>query len=68
MTDQERYERAVQIVRENGRPGLSMLMRGLQISYNTAASLLEQMEDEGLITGMQPDGHRRLIDSKGGDA
>lgn len=61
MTDQERYERAVEIVRENGRPGLSMLMRGLQINYNAAVRLLDQMEQAGVITCMQPDGNRRLI-------
>lgn len=64
MTDQERYDRAVQIVREAGKPGLSMLMRGLQVSFNTAARLMDQMEQAGVISAMQPDGNRVLLKDK----
>lgn len=62
MSDQEQYERAVRIVRDAGKPGLSMLMRGLQIHFNAAARLMDQMEQAGVVTPMQPDGNRRLID------
>lgn len=61
MSNQEQYERAVQIVRQAGRPGLSMLMRGLQIHFNAAARLMDQMEQAGVVTPVQPDGNRRLI-------
>ena len=61
MTDQEQYERAVQIIRAAEKPGLSILMRELNISYNAAARLFVQMEDAGVVTCIQPDGNRRLI-------
>ena len=62
MSNQEQYERAVQIVRQAGRPGLSMLMRGLQVHFNAAARLMDQMEQAGVVTSIHPDGNRRLIE------
>lgn len=64
MTDQQRYDEAVRIVREAGKPGLSMLMRGLQVSFNTASRLMDQMEQAGVISAMQPDGNRVLLKDK----
>jgi S-DNA-T family DNA segregation ATPase FtsK/SpoIIIE len=61
MNDQKQYELACQIVRDAGKPGLSMLMRGLNVGFNTAARLMDQMEQAGIISKMQPSGERHLI-------
>jgi DNA segregation ATPase FtsK/SpoIIIE, S-DNA-T family len=57
---QELYERAVSIVRREGRPSTSYLQRRLTIGYSRAASLIERMERERVI-GPAAEGGRRQV-------
>ena len=43
-------ERARELARENPRLSISLLQRRLHIGYPRAARLMEQLEDEGLVT------------------
>ena len=43
------YEDALAIVRESGKASASYLQRRLQIGYNRAARIIEEMEDRGII-------------------
>ena len=43
------YEEALTIVRESGKASASYLQRRLQIGYNRAARIIEEMEDRGII-------------------
>lgn len=61
MTSTEQYDRAVQIIFAHGKPSLSQLMRQLGINYNAAAYLLHQMEKDGIISCVNPDGGRLLL-------
>ena len=57
------YEKAVAIVKEHNKPSIAFVQRTLNIGYNQAARLLEQMEQAGLITAMSPSGTRLLVKS-----
>jgi DNA segregation ATPase FtsK/SpoIIIE, S-DNA-T family len=46
----EKYEAAVQIVKETRQVSISMIQRKLRIGYNRAARLVEIMEREGLVS------------------
>lgn len=45
----ELYDRAVQVVTENGSASISMVQRRMRIGYNRAARLVERMETEGIV-------------------
>ncbi len=47
--DTELYRRAVQIVRSTRKASTSFIQRQLQIGYNSASRLIEQMERDGII-------------------
>ena len=55
------YQQAVQIVLAEKRPTTSYIQRRLKIGYNKAASLIEQMEQEGIITTPNNQGKREII-------
>jgi recombination associated protein RdgC len=59
----ELYDKAVEIVMENQKASISLIQRHLRIGYNAAARLLEQMETHGLVSPMQPDGKRQILES-----
>jgi S-DNA-T family DNA segregation ATPase FtsK/SpoIIIE len=52
--DDELYQRAVAVVRQERRGSTSLVMRRLQIGYNQAARFIARMEQEGVI-GSPPD-------------
>ncbi|WMD23721.1 DNA translocase FtsK [Achromobacter seleniivolatilans] len=54
------YTNAIKIVRQYGRPSISLVQRHLRIGYNRAARLLEAMETAGLVSAMQSNGSREL--------
>ncbi|MDI6751591.1 MAG: DNA translocase FtsK [bacterium] len=61
----EMYEKALSIVGLTGYASTSMIQRKLKIGYNRAASLLEKMEEEGIVG--PPDGSKPreiLVDIK----
>lgn len=61
--DGELYDKAVEIVMQEQRASISLIQRHLKIGYNAAARLLEQMETNGLVSPMQPDGMRKILES-----
>ena len=46
----EKYEAAVQIVKETRQVSISMIQRKLRIGYNRAARIVEIMEREGIVS------------------
>ncbi len=61
MIDKNQYERACQIILKAEKPGLSILMRELNVGFNTAAWLLDQMEEAGIVSKIQPSGERHIL-------
>jgi S-DNA-T family DNA segregation ATPase FtsK/SpoIIIE len=62
------YQQAVQIVLRDRKATTSYIQRRLQIGYNRAASLIERMEQEGVVGQANHAGKREiLIDAGGGD-
>ena len=57
----ELYEKAVSIVIKNQKVSTSFVQRYLQIGYNRAARIVEQMEEEGLISEASHSGKRTVI-------
>ncbi len=55
------YDQAVQVVLKNRRASISSVQRHLRIGYNRAARLLEQMEQAGMVSAMQPNGNREIL-------
>jgi recombination associated protein RdgC len=55
------FEAAKVMLEEQGFATISMLQRQLSIGYNRAARILEQMEADGFVGPLQPDGTRQLV-------
>ena len=55
------YADAVAFVRESGRASISVVQRKLMIGYNRAARMIERMEAEGVVTPMNSNGAREVI-------
>jgi DNA segregation ATPase FtsK/SpoIIIE, S-DNA-T family len=55
------YHDAVQIVRRDGKASTSYIQRQLQIGYNRAARIIEQMETEGIISKPTATGKREIL-------
>ena len=62
----EMYKQALEIVTEAGQVSISMLQRRLKIGYNRAATIVEQMEREGIVGESQGAGKPREVISPGG--
>ncbi len=56
------YVQAVAVVTEARRASTSFLQRKLQIGYNRAARLIEQMEAEGIVTPPNHSGKREVLE------
>jgi recombination associated protein RdgC len=59
--DDALYEQAVAVVRANQRASISLVQRHLRIGYNRAARLLEEMERKGVVSPMESNGNRTLL-------
>jgi len=57
----ELYDRAVAIVAQDGRASTSYIQRKLQIGYNRAARIMEQMEEEGVVSPANNAGKREVL-------
>lgn len=57
----ELYDRAVAIVIQDGKASTSYVQRRLQIGYNRAATLIEKMEQEGVISAANHAGKREIL-------
>ena len=55
------YDRAVAVVLRDKKVSTSYVQRRLQIGYNRAASLIERMENEGLISSPNHAGKRDIL-------
>ncbi len=58
------YDQAVAIVTRDGRASTSYVQRRLSIGYNRAARLIEQMEEEGVISAPNHAGKREILAGK----
>ncbi len=62
------FDEAVEIVRRDRRATTSYLQRRLGIGYNRAASLIERLEDEGVIGPAGRGGKREILIGEAEDA
>lgn len=58
------YDQAVAIVTRDGRASTSYVQRRLQIGYNRAARLIEEMEEQGVISAPNHAGKREVLAGK----
>ncbi|WP_305986698.1 DNA translocase FtsK [Roseibium sp. MMSF_3544] len=61
----ELYDKAVAIVLRDKKASTSYVQRRLSIGYNRAASLIERMEQEGLISAANHAGKREILVQNG---
>jgi S-DNA-T family DNA segregation ATPase FtsK/SpoIIIE len=59
------YGQAVEIVLKDRKPTASYLQRRLNIGYNRAASLIERMEEEGIVGAPGRTGRREILADAG---
>ena len=55
------YDRAVRLVAEKGEASISLIQRHLKIGYNRAASLMEEMEKQGVVAQQTGTTKRRAV-------
>jgi S-DNA-T family DNA segregation ATPase FtsK/SpoIIIE len=55
------YQQAVQVVMRDRKASTSYIQRRLQIGYNRAASLMERMEQEGVVGQPNHAGKREIL-------
>ena len=55
------YQQAVQIVERDKKASTSYIQRRLQIGYNRAASIMERMEQEGIVGQANHAGKREIL-------
>jgi len=60
-SDGDLFDRAVEIVRRDRKASTSYLQRRLSIGYNRAATLIERMEKEGVISEANAAGKREIL-------
>jgi len=63
-TDNEKdelYNKAVEIIKAEGKASTSFLQRKLQIGYNRAARIMEMMEKEGIVGQANHVGKREIL-------
>ena len=57
----ELYDKAVDIIKSEGKASTSFLQRKLQIGYNRAARIMETMEKEGIVGQANHVGKREIL-------
>ena len=57
----ELYNKAVEIIKAEGKASTSFLQRKLQIGYNRAARIMETMEKEGIVRQANHVGKREIL-------
>lgn len=62
----ELYQQAVDLVVREGRASTSFVQRHLQIGYNRAARIIEQMEKQGVVSQANHVGKREVLSGGGG--
>jgi DNA segregation ATPase FtsK/SpoIIIE, S-DNA-T family len=64
----ELYDKAVNIVLTDKKASTSYIQRRLAIGYNKAASLIERMEKEGVVSPANHSGKREILVGSGAEA
>lgn len=59
--DEDLYAQAMQIVLTDKRASTSYLQRRLKVGYNKAATLIERLEEDGVISGPNHAGKREIL-------
>lgn len=62
--DDNLYNQAVQIILSAERPSISYLQRRLGIGYNKSATLIEKMEQNGILSAPDSTGKRTILTKK----
>jgi len=57
----ELFEEAKQIILNEGKTSISYLQRRLQIGYNRAANIIEQLEQSGFLSAPNAKGQREIL-------
>ncbi|MDT8375951.1 MAG: DNA translocase FtsK 4TM domain-containing protein [Mariprofundaceae bacterium] len=57
----DKYDEAAELVIEKGQCSVSMVQRYLRIGYNRASRIVEQMEQDGLVTAPGSGGIRKVL-------
>ncbi len=57
----ELYDKAVEIIRSEGKASTSFLQRKLQIGYNRAARIIDMMETDGIVSKANHVGKRDVL-------
>ena len=57
----ELYDQAVAVVAREGKVSTSFIQRHLQIGYNRAARIVEEMEKQGIISPANATGKRKIL-------
>ncbi|HJN38214.1 MAG TPA: DNA translocase FtsK 4TM domain-containing protein [Gammaproteobacteria bacterium] len=60
-SDDELYDKAVDIVIKTRKASISNIQRRLRIGYNRAATLVEAMEVAGVVSSMENNGTRQVL-------
>jgi S-DNA-T family DNA segregation ATPase FtsK/SpoIIIE len=60
-SDDALYDQAVAVVAKDRKCSTSYIQRKLGIGYNKAARLVEQMEDQGVVTPANHVGKREIL-------
>ena len=63
----ELFDRAVRLVCQERKASTSFIQRHLQIGYNRAARIIEQMEKEGIVSPADHVGRREVLGSGAGE-
>ncbi len=64
----ELYDKAVAVIAREGKVSTSFIQRHLQIGYNRAARIIEEMERQGVISPASSTGKRQILVSDFSDA
>ena len=65
--DAQLFRKACQLVFENQKASTSWLQRQLRVGYNSAARLIEKMEEEGLVGPPNHVGRREVLRDENGN-
>ena len=65
--EERKYHQAIQIVVEHQKASGSWLQRQLGVGYNTAAKLIERMEEDGIVGPANHVGRREIYRDRDGN-
>ena len=57
----ELYEKAIMVLKNEGKASTSFLQRKLQIGYNRAARIIDMMEEDGIVGHPNHVGKREVL-------